>query len=329
MLRRIIFDSSENRESFFVNVLKSFNIRKWKELRNLLKISRSMLDSYKSGKITLPEEIYNNLTKNFSSVDKKIFINHIQFLDFNWGRIKGGRATYFKHKYLFDVGRKNAIRSIVRKAEERFDINMELDNELAYFMGLFIGDGFTNKYGRYYLIQFTGDMREKQFYQSLVSDYCKKLFNIIPRIKNDKHSNAIRVNLYSVALFRMITQRFKISAGRKSHTVLIPKEILNSDSKIISSCVRGLYDAEGCVFFDKRKQYKKPYPRIELHMCNLDLLKQVSNILADCGIKNVVGESDKNLRVTVRGQDNVDKFIKKVGFSNPKQLDKLRFAGLI
>jgi len=329
MNRRVGFNSKEIRNLFFQELLGTYKLEKWKELRELFSMPRSMLERYRSGKLTLPEELYKKLSGSLSEKDKLLFNKEIKYLDQDWGRIKAGKITYFKHKNIFDEGRKKAIYAISKKAKDRFDIYMPLSLELSYFIGLFIGDGFANKYGRYHQIQFTGDIKEKQFYESLFSDYCRKLFNIIPKIKNDKYSNAIRVNLYSVALFEMITKRFKISAGRKSHTVLIPEEILNSTQDLISSCIRGLYDAEGCVFLDKRKEYKKPYPRIELHMCNLALLRQVSMVLEKLGIHNVVGTSKKNLRVTVWGFEEVNKFVKKIGFSNPKQLDKLRLAGLV
>jgi len=329
MRRRVVFDSEINRERFFKKVLESVDLKKWSDLRKYFGIPKSMLEFYKNGKLTLPEVLYLCLSKHLEDEDKRFFETHITFLCSDWGKVKGGKVTYLRHKNIFDEGRKKAISFMVKKADERFDGNMALNRELAYFIGLFIGDGFTNKYKGNYLVQFTGDKKEECFYKTLISGYSKELFNMAPKIKDDRVANAIRINLYSKTLFNMITQRFKISAGRKSHSVLIPKEILDSKSEIIKSCIRGLYDAEGCVFFDKRKEYKKLYPRIELHMCNLALLKQVSTILTKFGIYNIVGENIGNLRVTIWGFEEVKKFMKEIGFSNQKQLGKLCSAGLV
>jgi len=323
MDKRIIFNSNEIRILFFEKSFNSFNFKNWKELRKSFNISRSALESYRTGKLTLPGELYEKLSNLLDEKIKSFFADNIKFLDSGWGRIKAGKITYSTHKNIFEAGRNKAI-GIRRLQVHKFDINLDLGLKLAYFLGLFIGDGFTNKYQGYYLVQFTGDKKEEQFYKSVVSDYCKDLFNLIPKIKDDKYANAIRVNIYSKNLFELITQRFNISAGAKSRTILIPREIIDSKPEIIKSFLRGLYDAEGCVFFDKRGKYLKPYPRIELHMCNLAFLKQVSIILTKFGIHNVVGTSKGNLRVTIWGFEEVKKFAKEIGFMNPKQLKKLR-----
>ena len=327
MARRISFNSKDIRNLFFEKCLEVLNLQTWSQLKDFLKIRRNMLSSYRVGKLTLPEDIYIKLASKFKEEDANSFLRDISFLNEGWGRVKAGKITYFKHKNIFDEGRKKAIGS-VRKRAHKFNSDILLNAELAYFIGLFIGDGFTNKYGGSYIIQFTGDKREEQFYRAQISSICKRLFNIIPKIKDDRVCNAIRVNLYSLDLFNLITKRFKISAGRKSRTVLIPEEILQSKPKIIKACIRGLYDAEGCVFLDKRTSYKKPYPRIELHMCNIDLLRQVYNLLSDFGVKCGLGQAKENLRVTIWGFDEVEKFVKEVGFSNPKYIEKLKLLKL-
>ena len=97
--------------------------------------------------------------------------------------------------------------------------------------------------------------------------------------------------------------------------------------EIVKSFIRGLYDAEACVFVDKRTNYLEHYPRIDLHMCNLNLLKQVYNILNKIGIKCSLVNLKDNYRVLIYGKEQVGKFIKEIGFSNPKHLEKIR--GLI
>lgn len=323
MEKRVLFNSSEIRDLFFKKVLEKNNLSTWNQLSIFLNIRRSLLSSYRNGKFTLPEKTYSLLNSKFEKKDLNYFSKNISLIDEGWGRIKAGKITYSRHKNIFDEGRRKAILT-TKERTHKFDLNLALGSELAYFIGLFIGDGFTNKYGKYYLIQFTGDKKEELFYKTLITDYCKKLFNITPKIKDDRISKAIRVNIYSIDLFNLITQRFKIPAGRKSRIVLIPEEILNSKPEIIQACLRGLYDAEGCVFLDKRKSYKVPYPRIELHMCNLKLLKQVYDLLTGFGIKCILGKSENNLRVTIWGFEEVNKFVKKIGFSNPKQLEKLK-----
>ena len=156
MKRRVSFNSEEIRNLFFQECLKSLSLKKWKNLRDLFNVPKSVLEFYRNGKLTLPEELYEKLSKKLQEKDRSFFNKDIRYMGANWGQTKGGMATYLKHKEIFDNGRKKAI-GVIRLRTHKFDINLSLSLELAYFIGLFIGDGFTNKHGGYHIIQFTGD----------------------------------------------------------------------------------------------------------------------------------------------------------------------------
>lgn len=322
MDKRIVFFSNEICNLFFQKVLQSFSMKNWKDLRSKFNIPKSTFEFYKNGRFSLPEKLYNQISFKLLHEDLNFFESKLKRINSNWGSVKAGKITYGKYKDMFDIGRKKAIESAQRKAN-KFNINIPLNNELAYFIGLFIGDGFTNKYYTHYIVQFVGDTRyEKEFYK-IISGYTKRTFNLTPIVVNSKSGNWFRFNLYSKNLFEMITQRFKISAGEKTRTVLIPEEILNASPNILKSCLRGLYDAEGCVFLDKRPIYKKPYPRIDLHMSNKGILRQVHEVLNKFSIKNELVLLQNNFRVVIWGFEEVKRFMKEIGFMNPKQLKKL------
>src|SRR3989344_4112697 len=321
MKRRVYFKSSRIRNLFFEKVLKSHKFNKWNQIVLNLNIPRIVLSKYRNGKLTIPEQVYKNLINNFNEKDKSYFQNNISYLNENWGMVNGGMSTYFKYKNIFDEGRKKAIQKI-KDSSIKFDINLSLTKDLAYFIGLFIGDGFTNKYGYHSIVQFTGDSRkEKNYYLEIVSNISKTLFNLIPKIKEENNSNTLRVNFYSKNLFLLITERFKIKAGRKSSIVLISEEILNSNKDILLSCIAGIYDAEGCFYFDKRKHYKNPYPVIALHMNNPVLIKQISDIF----IKNNIEHSFTSNYSTlyIYGKKFVNDFLSKISLLNPKYMSNI------
>ena len=260
-----------------------------------------------------------------SPKDCEFFRRKVLILKSNWGTVKGGHSTHRKHKWIFEQGRKKAHK--VKKIEKKkFDINLPLSPELSYFIGLFIGDGFTNKYGGSYLTQFTGDKnKEIVYYEKVVSNISKSLFDLYPNIRGEKRSNTLRVNFYSKSLYRLITKRFKISAGRKSYDVLIPKEILDSSKELVLACVAGIYDAEGSLYFDKRPKYKKEYPVIGLNMNNKGLLKQLSNIFDRNQVPySISGDFSK---LYTYGHTNVGKFLKKVKLLNMKYPDRFKKVG--
>ncbi|MDO8624889.1 MAG: LAGLIDADG family homing endonuclease [Candidatus Diapherotrites archaeon] len=130
----------------------------------------------------------------------------------------------------------------------------------------------------------------------------------------------MRVTFHSKRLFEMLTQRFQLPAGVKSYTVLIPKEILDSTPQNIAAVLRGMFDTDGCVFFDNRKAYKVPYMRIVLTMKNPPILAQVVEVLARLGIH---GHISRGRDVHIIAREDIDQFLRVVGFSNPKHIDKV------
>lgn len=326
-MKRIYFESKKIRKTFFEKVLEFNYIDKWNDFIIKFDVPRKTLDSYKNGRLTLPYDLYKKITMNFNKDLILFFEKNILYRDSNWGKIKGGISTYLKHKEIFQNGRKMAHAKLKNRIAN-FDINQILTQKLSYFIGLFIGDGFTNKYGRYYLIQFTGDKRkEKTYYLEIIAKFSNELFNLNPKIKEENKTNALRVNFYSIDLFKLITERFKIKAGRKSRDVLIPEEILDSNNKILLSCIAGIYDAEGCFYYDKREYYKTPYPAIALHMNNPLLIKQISEIF----LKNNLPHSyTKNYSTLyIYGKNNVKSFLSKIKLLNPKYKPKIELLNRI
>lgn len=321
MEKRICFKSPRIRKLFFEKVLEFNKLNNWNSFIIQFKVPRKTLDSYKNGRSTIPDTLYEKVVFKFNKNWIIFFQKNIKIKDSNWGSIIGGKSTYFRHKEIFDSGRKIAIEKRQKKVI-KFDINMILTKELSYFIGLFIGDGFTNKYNGHYLLQFVGNKeKESKFYSEIIFKISEDLFNIHPIIKDIRGQNAIRVNFYSKDLFLLITERFKIKAGRKSKEVLIPEEILNSDQEILLSCIAGIYDAEGCFYFDSRKNYKSPYPAIALHMNNSQLIKQISYIFS----KNEIVHSCTSNHSTlyIYGKRSVKDFLSKIYLLNPKYKKKI------
>ena len=293
----------------------------WKDFYTFFKVPRSVFDKYRSGYLTLPEGLFIVFNNNLSSEKRRYYLSRINYISDNWGKIKGGKVTYSLHKDIFDRGRVLGLKKISndRSLRDNIPLDKELNEGLSYFLGLFIGDGFTNVYNNRYIIQFTGNWtKELNFYEGYVSTLVNNLFSLKPYIRRDKLSNAIRFNFFSKDLYFLITERFGISAGRKSYFVLIPDEIINSSKDILFSCIAGIYDAECCVFLDKRKKYNEPYPRIDLHMINPGIIQQIGKILRDEGVS--ISFDRKFTKLSIYGKRNIIYFLDKVKLRNPKNI---------
>jgi|SRR3989338_2622319 len=324
-MKRITFNIASERIYFFDELFRFLRVKTWKEVYRLFNVPKSVFEKYRTGYLTLPAPLFVKICEKLPK-DRVIYYNaRISYLGKYWGMAKGGEITYSKHKEIFDKGRILGSQSESRKLNRKYKIeqNMILDEYLSYFIGLFIAEGFTNVYGRHYQTQFTGNWSEEfEFYDKVVRGIVKDLFDITPYIRKDRIANAVRFNLFSKDLFSMITNRFNIKAGRKSHNVLIPKEISSSSRENLMSCLSGIFDGEACFFVDNRKVYAHPYPRIDLHMVNPGIIEQISDILNKEGIKHgIVGDFS---RINIYGEKNVTDFLRKVGFSNLKHLIKIK-----
>ena len=324
MEKRVLFNSSKIRDLFFDEILKVYELENWKDFAIKFKKNRTVLGSYRSGKLTLPESFFSCLTEKFNKKKFKFFNNYISKLDENWGRVKGGHVTYNKYNNIFVRGRKKGLKLLIKKSEKesKFNIWMPLNQNLSYFIGLFLGDGFTNNYNGHYLTQFIGHKDEYLYYVNVISKISNELFNIVPIIKNNVNLNYIRVNFHSKKLFYFLTKRFKIPYGRKSLNFLTPDSIMRSSDNILAAFIAGICDAEGYVFFDKRASYKQAYPRFGIHMHNVNFINQLCTLFKRQGIRYCV--NNKGDAIIVYGINAVKEFLEKIPIMNPKNIGKFR-----
>ncbi|MEK6840601.1 MAG: LAGLIDADG family homing endonuclease [Nanoarchaeota archaeon] len=322
-MERIYFLNKNDRDDFF-NKVKQLK-KSWMELAKFLGTNRSMMESYRKGKLSIPLNRFSLLMNSIEDKDKNYFNQKISKRKSNWGQIIGGKNAYKINKERFDYGRKKAAKISKDKVKYDFNTNLPLSEDLCEFIGAIIGDGFTNKYGYMFQTQITGDkILDEEYYYKKLKPICEKLFNISPKISEGP--GCIRLNIYSKRLFEMLTKRFDIPAGKKCYSITIPNEILKSDDKLISATLRGMFDTDGGIGLDKREIYKKPYIRINYTSASPILIEQIHKILENYKIPHSVhSKNDAPAKqIQINGEKNVKLFLKRVGFSNPRHLKKVR-----
>ena len=183
-MKRVYFYNKENIDQFFKEVKINSKLS-WHKIGEALNTNRSMIDNYRKGKLLLPGNRFLKLLDLLGNIERtKHFQSLVKYKDDNWGQVIGGINAYKVNKESFNKGRRKG--RIFRKkfgVKYNFDINMPLSEELCEFLGVIIGDGFTNKYGQMYQTQIAGDkILDKEYYVNNLSIICKKLFNITPGI---------------------------------------------------------------------------------------------------------------------------------------------------
>ena len=318
-MKRVFFINKKDRNNFF-NKIKNSQ-KSWRKIALLIGTNRSMIDNYRSGKLCIPEDRLSKLIDLVPAKEKEYFNKKIKYKDSNWGQIIGGKKAYVINKDKFDIGREKGSKTV----KYDFNINMPLSKGLCEFIGAIIGDGFTNKYNHTYQTQITGDkILDEKYYHKTLSPICEKEFNIKPIIK--KREDRITLTIYSKRLFELLTKRFNFPHGIKSYTIKIPDEILKSHEELINSTLRGMFDTDGGIGLDKRKIYKKPYIRINYTSASNFLIDQIHNILENYNIPHSIHEKKDSpaKQIQINGEENVKRFISKIGFSNPRHLNKIK-----
>jgi len=330
MEERIGFKTEEDRIDFFKKLRTCLKATNWMHVAKYFDIKRSPFQSYQYGKYLLPKNIFEKMQSHLNEETTQAFKEKIFSNPKNWGARKGGIITFKKHPELYETGRSIAIKNRRLIALEKPLLPIELSEDLCEFIGAIIGDGSVDGHLQKrnglsaHHISITGhSILDKEYLSQQHPKLVKKLFNTQCKIYFRKDCNAMILNIHSKNIFCLLTERFEFKPGNKTHTTKIPKEIIESEDKFIFSTIRGIFDTDGCIFFDKRKQYSKPYPRIVLQIMSEPLYLQLKEILS----KQFSIYAKKNNRNTycieIYGLPQFEKWMKLIGFSNKKHLDRI------
>lgn len=329
----VIFKTEGLRKEFFDEIKNSLGTS-WKNLAKEIKVSRNSLERYKKEKYKIRKDVFYRLLNYLSPARKEVFLREIKIIDSVSWLSEGGKKAYKINFEKFKEGRKKGLLAIKNNERIRSKkikeviINFELTKDLCEVIGAFIGDGFFNCYkNKLYQIEFAGDSRSDLNYYKEKIIPTLKLFipNLKPHIYFVKNKNSIRIVFYSKELFYFLKDGFGFVPGRKTFTVVIPKIILDSrNNHFINSTIRGIFDTDGCIFFDRRKIYTKPYPRICLQISSKLLIVQLIDYLSkDFKIRSgKVNNRDIHF-MEIYGHSQFKKWMSIIGFSNPRHLDRI------
>lgn len=336
MQDRIGFVSDDSRKQFFFAVREASGVPSWDALAGMFNIYRSQFQKYQYGKTLLPEKLFNSMLALLPKEKQESFSPLILKKSGNWGIVKGGKNNFAKNSDKIIARLREGFQRKVasRELSEPVNFNAPLSEDLCEFIGAFIGDGCTDSYvtkqGKSkYHIQIVGNsVSDKDYLLIKLSSIAKNVFDIDAKHYFRKYSKALNLNLYSKQLFMLLTKRFGFPIGPKTYTVKIPDKIMNSEEKFVFATIRGIFDTDGCVFLDQRKIYNKTYPRISLQTVSEPLFLQLKEFLS----KYFPLYAHHNIKrhsycIEVYGHKQVEKWMKLIGFSNSRNLKKVKACG--
>jgi len=218
----------------------------------------------------------------------------------------------------------------------KFNSQIQASEELCELMGIIIGDGCISVNNRYSEIAIAGDINEEQeYYDTHIIPLFNSCLGIPIMGKEFKGKAYPSVGTYGIYVFNKPIVDFLLSLGLKSGSkinVQIPKWILR-DKAYTRAFLRGLFDTDGSVYFQKNYSAKKSKHiahRISLGSTSKPLVEQVKQVLETLGFhpmtkKPYRGRRDKNTvyGLVIHRKADFQRWLTEIGFSSPKHQTKI------
>ena len=189
-------------------------------------------------------------------------------------------------------------------------MNFRISEPMVELIGATLGDGnIYDKRPNY--VEYTGNpITDEYYFNHVLLPIVNKQTGKYPKLF--VRDRGLRFRIYSKPFVDWL-KKMGIPAGEAKGVAKAP-EFITSNRKLMTRCVRGVYDTDGSVYFDMRPAYVAPYPRVELHMKNVRLVSQVSGFLKDISITHSLVKTKNSIETS--GVEALTNFLKRVGFSN-------------
>jgi len=181
---------------------------------------------------------------------------------------------------------------------------------------------FYNNRGFYQLRGHIED--DKDHYFNRIHQLYMNLYNLDVNIRRMPSTGVVGFQIWSDDLVKFKNQYLKLPLGRKDN-IKLPGWI--HSKSLFFSFLRGLFDTDGCLYLEKRKN--GPYPRIEIKLTSEPLWRSIVHLLQkfDFPVKFFKlkrNEKNWNTLYTVRlnGFTSLKKWHVSIGSNNPKHSKK-------
>ena len=326
--KRAIFPSGQQRD-FLENTQSQLKLT-LKEFSKLAGIHTRSMTDWKREKFSMSLPVLEKLCKK----TKKRLPKNIKIKDPFWYASKGSKKGWIKvcQKYGHVGGDpKYRIKKWHEwwKKEGKFKkhpvigvylpINIpKKSKDLAELTGIILGDGNISQRQ----VTITLNKIDDKDYINYVCNLFKKLFRVNPSIHTRKKSNAENSIVSRSRLVNFLTKNGLKIGGKVKQQVKVPSWINNSET-FVKSCLRGLFDTDGCFYIDKHLYKNKQYLNCGMNFTNrsLPILYFFKNKLEKF---NFHPTQKTKFSIFLRREKEIIQYFQKIGSSNPKHLKKFK-----
>lgn len=217
------------------------------------------------------------------------------------GRIKGGINSLHSHS-ISKTGFKTLLEIRSPKRTKLF----------AEFIGIVMGDGHVDKYQVTISTNCDTDLAHAKYVRALA----QTLFGLRTSFFYRADSRAVVVGINSKAVCDLLIKNGIPQGSKQRLGVSIPQWI-RDNPVLTQSCIRGLFDTDGCVFQDIHRIRGRIYKNTGIAFANNErhILDFFLTALRDMGLHPTQTSPH---RVFLRRSQEITRYFSLVGSSNPK-----------
>ncbi len=326
---RVKFNKKGEQKQFLLKTKELLGMTDLK-LAQKLKVSKRTLSDWKREKFSISKidaqklaKLANiSLPKDHSIVDLN---NHLKSIGQKGGRkriILYGKIALdeeYRNKkwreWWQDVGQ---YKKKPKKFNTIIKIRIPSKNEkLAEFVGIMLGDGGIAPYH----IHITLSNKEKEYCKYIVK-LIYELFEVNPKIYKIKKAKAIDIVVQRKNLVNFCQQIGLVQGSKIKNQIDIP-EWIKENKIFLKACIRGLVDTDGCFYINSYNVNNKRYSYFKIAFTNssFPLIKSVFTTFGSLGFHSRISKNKKDVRIDK--EKYVNEYIKEIGSSNKKNLDKI------
>lgn len=206
--------------------------------------------------------------------------------------------------------------------DKRRGIKIPLASEkLAEETGIHIGDGYMIYQKNGYSLVYAGNLFKDKVHMQFLRSLLKDPYNIDSNVKEIRQHSLIYIRIFSKAICTFKNSILKMPFGEKYESIDIPK-VFQSNPPLAKACIRGIFDTDGGVVFQKQEKYC--YPAVILVTKSKFLASTLMRLLKDFGFKPYVGFDNKTScsKIWIKGNVQFQKWFEVIGSNNERNIKK-------
>ena len=203
-----------------------------------------------------------------------------------------------------------------------------MDENYTEFLGIMYGDGCLSSTHppssrwRSYIVYVSSCFSTDLEHLNHISYLFSEIFNKDTKIRKRNDSDVAVISFNDKKIFDEI-ESIGFPVGKKYGSMKVPERI-KKNPKLFSSFIRGVFDTDGCVVVSRQHRKERYYPRIEITSKSRSFLEEMFGFLISNGFYGSISDKSGCWRLEIPGFKNTRRWIKLIGSSNPKHINKLK-----